>query len=67
MASGEAHNFLKIVYGYVRQKKAILQTSLNVTKRTYCRFYSYFLARFYGCHGLFITKKSLQGICDSSN
>lgn len=31
----------KTVYGQVRQKKAILQTILNVTKRTYCRFYSY--------------------------
>lgn len=38
---GEAHNFLQTVYGDVRQKKAILQTILNVTKRTYCRFYSY--------------------------
>lgn len=36
----EAHNFLKTVYGHVRQKK-LFQATLNVTKRTWCKFYSY--------------------------
>lgn len=38
---GEAHNVFKTVYDRIRQKKATLQTILNVLKRTYCRFYSY--------------------------